>query len=95
METLPFFFAYLAGTSGGVHVLPVVAGGLALSWYVLRPGLGTPPRPGLCVKNAVFTLVFFDALAALGSGDLVVAAICAGLYPVILGLAAWLRQRGS
>lgn len=75
-----------------VAVTLVLAACLAV--HVVRPAFGTP-RWGLVIRNAIFTLVFFDALIALGSGAWWHAGICAALYPVIRWSAKVIGQKGS
>lgn len=88
-------FAYLSPSL--LPWAPIAIGAAALMLYlaVVSPVLRDPPAYGLVVRNAIFSLVLWTGLVALGAGDLPAAAFCVLLFPVIRGLALLIGQRGS
>lgn len=88
----------LSLTVEGAEWWPQIAtlcGAVVLAYWVTKPALSTVDKVGLSIRNAVFGLVFFDALWCLSLGEWPAALVCASLFFFIQAAAKWIGQRGS
>lgn len=94
----PAALGLLAPPAEGVTwsgVLMAAGLGAWLAGMVSFPAYQLPPRPGLVVFRAIFTLVLFDALYAIATGHWIEAAVVAALLPLMRWLKKVIAQEGS